>query len=179
MSRTCRKHNVKGIATYGDCPKCLEEKAALSRASALPLVVCPCCEGKSKVPLDEALWRTLQRLRRSLGPCLTSDLQEPGVTPGAICNRLTGLQRLGLAKCVGKEGKWRLWSAVNDPIIMKTLALLLIAASLSACSVTWTPDGGKGVAIDGVQAYQVYLAVKAQREARAAAKQPQAVQPLP
>lgn len=61
----------------------------------------------------------------------------------------------------------------------QSFALLIIAASLTSCSFSYTPEGGKQVAIDGVQAYQVYLAVKAQREARAAAKQPQAVQPLP
>lgn len=34
MSRTCRKHNVKGIATYGDCPQCLREMAAVRAAGS-------------------------------------------------------------------------------------------------------------------------------------------------
>jgi hypothetical protein len=34
--RTCRRHNIKDIATYGDCPLCLKEIAALpSKAESL------------------------------------------------------------------------------------------------------------------------------------------------
>ena len=29
--RTCRKHNVRGIATYGDCPECLKETVPVTR----------------------------------------------------------------------------------------------------------------------------------------------------
>jgi len=34
MARTCRKHNIRGIATYGDCPKCIAEMAAVPAAGS-------------------------------------------------------------------------------------------------------------------------------------------------
>lgn len=77
-------------------------------------VRCGCCEGTGKVSLGDDLWRTLQRLNAT--PKTTAQLQEKGITRNAINNRLIDLEAHGLAVCVGKQGKWRMWCAVNAKV---------------------------------------------------------------
>lgn len=76
-----------------------------------PIIKCSCCNGGGVIYLPNELWRTLKKL--SSIPKLTSELNEVGITPNAICNRLKDLESLGLAKRSGKTGKWIKWVAVE------------------------------------------------------------------
>lgn len=101
-----RQTPPKKRATKGHKPRRLAPEPG-----SRPEVRCGCCTGTGKVILGNDLWRTLQRLDST--PRRTEDLQEKGVTRNAINNRLIDLETHGLAVCVGKQGKWRMWCAVN------------------------------------------------------------------
>lgn len=91
----------------------VSKKSRAPASGSRPLVGCPCCSGKGRVPLSDELWQTLKRVRESINPCITDQLVERGITRNAINNRLDDLESLGLVKCTGKHGKWRIWKAVN------------------------------------------------------------------
>ena len=76
-----------------------------------PLITCPTCHGKGQSQLDTALTETLARLSKAKKPLSTLDLETPGVVLTAIANRLVILERHGLAKRVGKQGRSILWTA--------------------------------------------------------------------
>jgi DNA-binding MarR family transcriptional regulator len=78
-----------------------------------PLIKCECCNGTGKHELSADHWRTLQMI--PYAPASTSRLMldETGVTPNAINNRLIYLERAGLIRRVGKDGKFILWEAVK------------------------------------------------------------------
>jgi DNA-binding HxlR family transcriptional regulator len=74
-------------------------------------VPCPICEGSGKCFLPDHLAETLAKVRKSRKPVTTDSLQEPGISNEAICNRLTDLEKHGLVKRAGKDGKRILWTA--------------------------------------------------------------------
>ena len=74
-------------------------------------IPCPTCGGAGKCNIPDHLAMTLGKLRMSRKPLTTEALQEPGISNEAICNRLTDLEKHGLAKRAGKDGKRWLWKA--------------------------------------------------------------------
>lgn len=85
----------------------------LATAPCSPLVACEHCKGAGVVPLTRDMLRTWQRLSETK-PLLVTALLEDDVTPNAINNRLVALEKLDLAKRVGKVGKWVLWLRANS-----------------------------------------------------------------
>ncbi len=74
------------------------------------MVKCGCCRGEGLVRLGEVYTRTLALLRRQTHPVNGAALaQVYGCRPEAMCNRLRGLAKYGLAKCV-KNGRENLWT---------------------------------------------------------------------
>ncbi len=78
-----------------------------------PLITCDCCDGTGKRELEPTLWRTLQMIPYPPASTPRIMLDETGVTPNAINNRLIALESLGLIRRSGKDGKFILWEAVK------------------------------------------------------------------
>ncbi len=78
-----------------------------------PLIKCACCDGTGKHELSALMWATLKRVRKNRVPIGAAALSERGVTGMAINNRLTFLERAGLVRRAGKDGKFILWEAVK------------------------------------------------------------------
>jgi Ribonuclease G/E len=76
-----------------------------------PLIECGHCGGKGCVELGADHWLTLQKLRLLEPPIMRPSLDERGITPNAINNRLLDLESHGLIRRVGKDGKFILWEA--------------------------------------------------------------------
>lgn len=78
-----------------------------------PLIKCTCCNGSGKRELDAVLWKTLWRMLLLEPPVMRPILDEHGISPNAINNRLIALESLGLIRRVGKDWKFILWEAVK------------------------------------------------------------------
>jgi len=70
---------------------------------------CPTCNGTGKAPLSHELQETLKAIAKRKTPAIASDLEQPGISHGAICNRLKRLEAAGLIVRAGKLGKFILW----------------------------------------------------------------------
>lgn len=78
-----------------------------------PLIKCECCNGTGKEEIADHLWRTLKQIMARKVPTSRAELEEAGITPNAINNRLIWLEKRGLIKRVGKRSKLILWEAVK------------------------------------------------------------------
>lgn len=87
---------------------------AVEASSSRPIVTCGCCLGKGRVELGRAEWSTLKRLRASKTPKRAKDLIEKDRQVTAINNRLVALEEHGLARRVGKDGRYWLWENVAE-----------------------------------------------------------------
>lgn len=76
-----------------------------------PTTPCPACGGTGQAKLSAPLARTLKRLgKRKL---TANQLAEPGLVHGAIVNRLTKLEKLGLVTRIRKDDKSVVWGRAN------------------------------------------------------------------
>lgn len=87
---------------------------------SIPKIQCDCCGGTGKRELSADHWRTLQLIQRFEPPVIRPLLDEKGITPNAINNRLLFLENAGLIERSGKDGKFILWRSKNHNLAGKT-----------------------------------------------------------
>ena len=76
-------------------------------------IECDCCGGSGKTPLRDEYQQTLNSLRNLKTPRTAAELHVAGITTNAINMRLMRLERLGLVRRTGKQGKNVLWASVE------------------------------------------------------------------